>query len=279
MADTTDVVFNDEMIDPVTGEIIDQKEIAQRLLAQAKDQGVSLTGPGGLLGQLTKNVLETALDAELTEHLGHEHGGTPIAENMRNGTRVKTVLTEIGPVDIEVPRGRDGSFEPIIVPKRQRRLDGVDQIVLSLTARGLTTGEIAAHFDEVYGAKVSKDTISRITEKVAGELAEWASRPLDSLYPVIFVDAIVVKVRDGQVRNTPFYVVMGVTTAGERDILGIWAGDGGEGARFWLQVLTELKNRGVEDVLIAVCYAVLAVMPMMLGRSWSAAVGGLRLSA
>ena len=142
MADTTDVVFNDEMIDPVTGEIIDQKEIAQRLLAQAKDQGVSLTGPGGLLGELTKNVLETALEAELTEHLGHEHSGTPIAENMRNGTRVKTVLTEIGPVEIEVPRGRDGSFEPIIVPKRKRRLDGVDQIVLSLTARGLTTGVI-----------------------------------------------------------------------------------------------------------------------------------------
>ena len=139
---TTDVVVDDEMIDPVTGEIIDQKEIAQRLLAQAKEQGVSLTGPGGLLGELTKNVLETALEAELTEHLGHEHGGTPIAENMRNGTRVKTVLTEIGPVEIEVPRGRDGSFEPIIVPKRKRRLDGVDQIVLSLTARGLATGVI-----------------------------------------------------------------------------------------------------------------------------------------
>ena len=136
MADTTDVVVDDEMIDPVTGEIIDQKEIAQRLLAQAKEQGVSLTGPGGLLSQFTKNVLETALEAELTEHLGHGHGGTLIAENMRNGTRVKTVLTEIGPVEIEVPRGRDGSFEPIIVPKRKRRLDGVDQIVLSLTARG-----------------------------------------------------------------------------------------------------------------------------------------------
>ncbi len=168
MADTTDVVVDDEMIDPVTGEIIDQKELAQRLLAQARGQGVSLTGPGGLLSQFTKNVLETALEAELTEHLGHERGGTPIAENMRNGTRVKTVLTEIGPVEIEVPRGRDGSFEPIIVPKRKRRLDGVDQIVLSLTARGLTTGEIAAHFDEVYGAKVSKDTISRITEKSPG---------------------------------------------------------------------------------------------------------------
>lgn len=271
MADTTDVVVDDEMIDPVTGEIIDQKELAERLLAQAKEQGVSLTGPGGLFSQLTKSVLETALNAELTEHLGHEHGGTPIGENMRNGTRVKTVLTEIGPVEIEVPRDRDGSFEPVIVPKRKRRLDGVDQIVLSLTARGLTTGEIAAHFDEVYGAKVSKDTISRITEKVTGELAEWSSRPLDALYPVIFVDAIAVKVRDGQVRNTPFYVVMGVSTSGERDILGIWAGDGQEGARFWLQVFTELKNRGVEDVLIAVCDG-LKGLPEAINTTWEQTV-------
>lgn len=179
------------MIDPVTGEIIDQKELAERLLAQAKEQGVSLVGPGGLLNQLTRNVLETALEAELTEHLGHEHGQTPIAANMRNGTRSKTVLTEIGPVEIEVPRDRDGSFEPVIVPKRKRRLDGIDQIVLSLSARGLTTGEIAAHFEEVYGARVSKDTISRITEKVAGELAEWSARPLDPVYPVLFVDAVV----------------------------------------------------------------------------------------
>ena len=238
------------MIDPVTGEVIDQKELAERLLKQAKEQGVSLVGPGGLLNQLTRNVLETALEAELTEHLGHEHGQRPIAANMRNGTRSKTVLTEIGPVEIEVPRDRDGSFEPVIVPKRKRRLDGIDQIVLSLSARGLTTGEIAAHFEEVYGAKVSKDTISRITEKVVGELAEWSARPLD---PVLFVDAVVVKVRDGQVRNTPFYVVMGVTVNGEREILGIWAGDGAEGARFWLQRFSELKNRGVEDVFIAVC--------------------------
>jgi len=271
VADTTDVVADDEMIDPVTGEIIDQKELAERLLAQAREQGVSLTGPGGLLSQLTKNVLETALNAELTEHFGHEHGGTPIGENMRNGTRTKTVLTEIGPVEIEVPRDRDGSFEPVIVPKRKRRLDGVDQIILSLTARGLTTGEIAAHFDEVYGAKVSKDTISRITEKVAGELAEWSSRPLDPIYPVIFVDAIVVKVRDGQVRNTPFYVVMGVTTNGERDILGIWAGDGAEGARFWLQVFTELKNRGVEDVFIAVCDG-LKGLPEAINTTWEQTV-------
>ncbi|MFF0988904.1 transposase [Kocuria nitroreducens] len=155
----------EEMIDPVTGEIIDQKELAERLLAQAKEQGVSLVGPGGLLNQRTKNVLETVLEAELTEHLGHDHGQTPIAASMRNGTRVKTVLTEIGPVEIEVPRDRDGSLTPVIVPKGKRRLDGIDQIVLSLSARGLTTGEIAAHFEEVYGAKVSKDTISRITSE------------------------------------------------------------------------------------------------------------------
>lgn len=259
------------MIDPVTGEIIDQKELAERLLAQAKEQGVSLVGPGGLLNQLTRNVLETALEAELTEHLGHEHGQTPIAANMRNGTRSKTVLTEIGPGEIEVPRDRDGSFEPVIVPKRKRRLDGIDQIVFSLSARGLTTGEIAAHFEEVYGAKVSKDTISRITEKVASELAEWSARPLDLMYPVLFVDAVVVKVRDGQVRNTPFYVVMGVTVNGEREILGIWAGDGGEGARFWLQVFSELKNRGVEDVLIAVCDG-LKGLPEAITTTWERTV-------
>ena len=259
------------MINPVTGEIIDQKELAERLLAQAKEQGVSLVGPGGLLNQLTQNVLETALEAELTEHLGHEHGEKPIAANMRNGSRSKTVLTEIGPVEIEVPRDRDGSFEPVIVPKRKRRLDGIDEIVLSLSARGLTTGEIAAHFEEVYGARVSKDTISRITEKVAAELAEWSSRPLDPVYPVLFVDAVVVKVRDGQVRNTPFYVVMGVTANGEREILGIWAGDGGEGARFWLQVFSELKNRGVNDVLIAVCDG-LKGLPEAITTTWERTV-------
>jgi len=242
-----------EMIDPMTGEIIDQKELAEALLEQAREQGVSLLGPGGLLAGLTKNVLETALEAELTEHLGHERHGPAENGNVRNGARSKTVFTEIGPVEIDVPRDREGSFEPQIVKKRQRRLGGIDEVVLSLTARGLTTGEIAAHFDDVYGATVSKDTISRITEKVSEEMAEWANRPLDRVYPVVFIDAIHVKVRDGQVRNKPFYVVLGVTVNGERDILGIWAGDGGEGAKYWLGVLTEIKNRGVEDVCIAVC--------------------------
>lgn len=227
MSDTTEIE-TDVMVDPVTGEIIDEKEIAQQLLAQAKQQGVALVGPGGLLAGLTKTVLETALEAELTEHLGHERHQLAAGSNTRNGTRSKTVLTEIGPVQIDVPRDRDGSFEPVIVKKRKRRLDGIDDLVLSLTARGLTTGEIAAHFAEVYGAEVSKDTISRLSGKVLEEMTEWVERPLDRVYPVIFIDAIVVKVRDGQVRNKPFYVVIGVTTSGHRDILGIGAGDGGE---------------------------------------------------
>lgn len=259
-----------EMIDPVTGEIIDQQQIAERLLAQAKEQGVSLVGPGGLLGGLTKTVLETALEAEMTEHLGYDKHASAIGENARNGTRSKTVLTEVGPVEIDVPRDRDGSFQPKIVRKRQRRLDGIDEIVLSLTARGLTTGEVAAHFDDVYGASVSKDTISKITDKVIEEMTEWSNRPLDRVYPVVFIDAIVVKVRDGQVRNKPFYVAVGVTTAGERDILGIWAGDGGEGAKFWLGVLTEIKNRGVEDVCIVVCDG-LKGLPESITTTWELA--------
>jgi len=258
------------MIDPVTGEIIDQQQIAAQLLAQAKEQGVSLVGPGGLLGNLTKTVLETALEAEMTEHLGYEKHGASEGDNARNGTRSKTVLTEVGAVQVDVPRDRDGSFQPKIVRKRQRRLDGIDEIVLSLTARGLTTGEVAAHFDDVYGASVSKDTISKITDKVIEEMTEWQNRPLDRVYPVVFIDAIVVKVRDGQVRNKPFYVAVGVTTAGERDILGIWAGDGGEGAKFWLGVLTELKNRGVEDVCIVVCDG-LKGLPESITTTWELA--------
>ena len=220
-----------ETIEPVTAQI-DQQQLAQELVDKARAEGVELVGPGGLLSGLTKSVLETALETELSEHLGydkHDSAGRNRG-NSRNGTRSKTVLTEIGPVEIEVPRDRDGTFEPAIVRKRQRRLDGIDQIVLPLTARGLTTGEISAHFAEVYGAKVSKDTISRISDKVVEEMAEWRNRPLDRVYPVIFIDAIVVKVRDGQVVNRPVYVVIGVSVNGERDILGLWAGDGGEGS-------------------------------------------------
>ncbi|NMH95701.1 IS256 family transposase [Pseudonocardia bannensis] len=247
----------------------DQQQLAQELVEQARAEGVELVGPGGLLTGLTKTVLETALQAELTEHLGydkHDPAGRDRG-NSRNGTRSKTVLTEVGPVEIDVPRDRDGSFEPVIVRKRQRRLDGIDQIVLSLTARGLTTGEVAAHFADVYGASVSKDTISRITDKVVAEMTEWANRPLDRVYPVIFIDAIVVKIRDGQVTNRPIYVAIGVTVNGERDILGLWAGDGGEGAKFWLGVLTEIKNRGVEDVCMVVCDG-LKGLPESITTAW-----------
>ena len=243
-----------ETLQPVASEV-DQQRLAEQLLAQAREQGVDLVGPNGLLNQLTKTVLETALEAEMSEHLGYDKHDPADRNrgNSRNGTRAKTVLTEIGPVSIEVPRDTDATFDPQIVRKRQRRLTGVDEIVLSPSAKGLTTGEIAAHFDDVYGATVSKDIISRITDKVLAEMVGWANRPLDPVYPVLFIDAVHVKVRDGQVTNRPIYVVLGVTVTGERDILGLWAGDGGEGAKFWLSVLTELRNRGVADVCIAVC--------------------------
>src|SRR5882762_10668894 len=233
-----------------------EQQAAVELVRLAKEQGLSLTGPDGLLKQLTKTVLETALSEEMTEHLGyekHDQAGAG-SGNIRNGTRAKTVLTEAsGQVEIEVPRDRAGTFEPQIVRKRQRRLNGVDEIVLSLYAKGLTTGEISAHFAEIYGASVSKETISRITDRVIEEMNDWQVRPLDEIYAAVFIDAIVVKVRDGQVANRPFYAAIGVTLAGERDILGLWAGTGGEGAKFWMSVLTDLRNRGVKDTFFVVC--------------------------
>jgi transposase-like protein len=260
-----------DTIEPMATQF-DQQQLAKELVERARADGVELVGPDGMLTGLTKSVVETALEEEMSDHLGydrHEPAGRN-GGNSRNGTRSKTVLTEIGPVEIEVPRDRDGSFEPQIVRKRQRRLDGIDEIVLSLTARGLTTGEVAAHFAEVYGARVSKDTISKITDKVIEEMTEWQNRPLDRVYPVLFIDAIVVKVRDGQVTNRPFYVVIGVSVNGERDILGIWAGDGSEGAKFWLAVLTDLKNRGVEDVCMVVCDG-LKGLPDSITTTWSLA--------
>ncbi|WP_433624106.1 IS256 family transposase [Nocardia sp. CA-120079] len=244
---------------------------AQELVRMAKEQGLSLTGPNGLLKQFTKTVLETALNEEMTEHLGFDKGQAPTereSANVRNGTRAKTVLTEAtGQVQIEVPRDREGSFEPQIVKKRQRRLTGVDEIVLSLYAKGLTTGEISAHFAEIYGASVSKETVSRITDKVIAEMADWANRPLDAVYAAIFIDAIVVKVRDGQVANRPIYAAIGVTVNGEKDILGLWAGTGGEGAKFWLSVLTDIRNRGCKDVFFLVCDG-LKGLPDAVGNVW-----------
>ncbi|SDM33301.1 Transposase, Mutator family, partial [Nonomuraea maritima] len=217
------------------------RELVNELVEQARAEGIELVGENGLLGRLTKLVLESALEGEITDHLGydkHERSENNDNGNARNGTRSKTVITDVGPVQISVPRDRDGSFDPKIVRKRQRRLSGVDEMVISLAAKGLTTGEISAHLAEVYGAQVSKQTISTITDKVLEGMTEWQNRPLDPVYPVLFIDAIHVKLRDGQVANRPIYVALAVTVDGERDILGLWAGDGGEGAKFWLHVLT-----------------------------------------
>jgi putative transposase len=254
------------------GPVVDRGLVGE-LVERARAGGLALTGQGGLLQQLTKVVLEAALDGEITDHLGYDKHAPAGRDggNSRNGARSKTVLTEIGPVQLEVPRDRDGSFEPQLVRKRQRRLSGVDEMVISLAAKGLTTGEISAHLAEVYGAEVSKTTISTITDKVVEGMSEWQNRPLDPVYPVVFIDAIHVKIRDGQVANRPIYVALAVTTEGTRDILGLWAGDGGEGAKHWLRVLTELKNRGVGDVLMLVCDG-LKGLPDAVNTVWPATV-------
>jgi transposase-like protein len=209
-------------------------QLVARLAGQARAQGLSLLGRDGLLQQLTKRFLEATLDAEMDEHLGYDkhHPSGRNGGNSRNGKRSKTLLTEVGPVPIDVPRDRDGSFTPQIVAKRQRRLGGIDDLVISLTAKGLTTGEVAAHLAEVYGATVSKDHISTITERVMDSFAEWQNRLLDPVYPVIFIDCIHVKIRDGQVANRPVYVALATTADGGKDVLGLWAGDGGEGAKY-----------------------------------------------
>ncbi|MGW2255842.1 IS256 family transposase [Kitasatospora sp. NPDC001660] len=274
MSDVTASVEAVEEARPIelSADLLDDQLIGQ-LVDRARASGLQLTGEGGLLRQLTKRVLESALEGEITDHLGYEKHDPAGAGsgNSRNGVRAKTVLTDVGPVEISVPRDREGSFEPQIVKKRQRRLTGVDEMVLSLSARGLTHGDISAHLAEVYGASVSKQTISTITDKVMDGMAEWQNRPLDPVYPVIFIDCIHVKVRDGQVANRPIYVALAVTVDGTRDILGLWAGDGGEGAKYWLQVLTEIKNRGVEDVCMVVCDG-LKGLPDAIGTVWPQAV-------
>jgi transposase-like protein len=244
-------------IDGHAGLTVSDEELIRQLAERAQADGLQLTGEGGLLGRLTKRVVEGALEGEMEVHLGyakHDAAGRD-GGNSRNGHRSKTVLTEAGPVEIDVPRDRDSSFEPKLVAKRQRRLSGLDDLVISLSAKGLTHGEICAHLAEVYGAEVSKQTITTITEKVMEGMAEWQNRPLDPVYPVVFVDAINVKIRDGNVANRPIYLALGVSVDGERDILGLWAGEhgDGEGAKFWMRVLTEIKNRGVADVCMLVC--------------------------
>lgn len=230
--------------------------VADQLVAQAQSDGVALTGEGGLLTGLIQRVLQGALEAEITEHLGYEpHAvdgrGTG---NSRNGRYPKTVRTEVGDVRVEVPRDRNGTFDPVTVPIGQRRLSGLDQMIISLYAKGLTTGDIAAHLFDVYDQTVDRSTISRITDAIVEDMNSWQSRPLDSIYPVVLVDGIRIKIRDGTVTNRTVYVAMGINMDGQRDILGLWVGPtGGESPKFWFSVMTELKNRGVVDVLVLCC--------------------------
>ena len=245
---------------PDTGDDVeapaDLDDIAAELVAAARADGISLTGEGGLLSGLIQRVLQGALDVEMTEHLGYEPNAVEGrgSGNSRNGFYPKTVRTEIGDVAIDVPRDRNGSFEPVTVPVGQRRLSGLNDMVVSLYAKGLTTGDITAHLEDIYGTVMDRSTISRITDRITADMEAWLSRPLDAIYPVMLIDGIRIKIRDGHVSNRTVYVAMGINLDGERDILGLWVGPtGGESAKYWMGPLTDLKNRGVNDVLILCC--------------------------
>jgi putative transposase len=224
-------------------------------LMDAVGPDIELNGPDGLLASLQKAVLERALDAELTEHLGYERGDAAGngSGNSRNGTTPKTLHTETGSIDLEVPRDRAATFNPLIVPKGTTRLDGFNDRIISLYASGMTVRDIQGHLADMYQVEVSPDMISRVTDAVHAQVKEWQARPLDRVYPVIWIDAIVCKVREeGVVRNKSAYLVLAVDVEGRKQVLGIWV-QATEGAKFWLHVLNELRNRGVEDVLVLVC--------------------------
>lgn len=217
-------------------------------LLQGCSSEEDLFGPEGVFTKLKGMVMERLLEAEMTEHLGHERQERRRSGNARNGHTTKTVHTDTGPVEIHVPRDREGTFEPQIVRKHQRRLEGFDEKVIALYARGMTTRDIQQHLRELYNTEVSPDLISRATEGVMDDFRAWQSRPLEAVYPVVYLDALFVSVRDGgQVAKRAFYVALGVRVDGSRDVLGLWAA-ASEGSKFWLTILTELKNRGVQDV-------------------------------
>ncbi|HET6919800.1 MAG TPA: IS256 family transposase [Jiangellaceae bacterium] len=231
-------------------------ELIDALMAKVDAEGLELLGPDGVLSEITSRVMNRALDVELTDHVGYERGdpGGRGSGNSRNGTTPKTLLTDAGEVAIRTPRDRNGTFEPKLVPKGERRIEGFNDLVIGLVARGMTVRDTQAHLEEIYGVEVSPELISKITDGVLDELRAWQNRPLDAVYPIMYLDAIVVKVRDGHVVvNRPVYIALGVDVEGRKHVLGLWLGKGDEGAKFWLGVLTELRNRGVKDVLIACC--------------------------
>jgi putative transposase len=227
-------------------------ELLDELLAGASTEE-EIAGPGGVLAQLTKRLVERAMEVELTDHVGYEPHQEPPGGggNTRNGTSPKTLITEHGKVEIDAPRDRDSSFEPKIVRKRQRRFQGFDDKILALYSRGMSTRDIEAHLEEIYGVKVGRELISKVTDGVMDDAREWAKRPLEDIYPIVFLDCMVLKIRDGgSVQRRALYLALGVTLDGDRDVLGMWFQET-EGAKFWMQVLTELKQRGVRDILIA----------------------------
>jgi putative transposase len=226
-------------------------EVLDELLAGAKTEE-EVVGPGGLLSQLTKRLVERAMEVELTDHLGYEPHQEPPggAGNTRNGSTPKTLTTEQGPVEIRTPRDRQGSFEPRIVRKRQRRFEGFDDKILALYSRGMSVRDIEAYLRELYGVSVGRDLISRVTDAVVEDARCWQQRPLDDLYPVLFLDALALKIRDGgSVQRKACYLAMAITMDGQREVLGMWFQQT-EGAKFWMQVLNDLKQRGVRDILI-----------------------------
>jgi transposase-like protein len=273
MTDTAKVARRSDRQPRPRQPLVDE-ELADQLLGKAREEGAELLGPDGLLSQVTKAVLERALAEELTGHLGYEKhapAGRGTGNN-RNGTTGKTLLTDVGAVDLAVPRDRAGTFEPQIVRKGQTRLKGFNERIIALYARGMTTRDIRAHLREIYDVEVSPDLISRVTDAVAEELQEWQARPLDRVYPVVFVDAIMVKIRDGVVANRPVYLAIGIDCDGAKQVLGLWVGPTtGESAKFWLTVLSELKSRGVADVCIVCCDG-LTGLPEAISVTWPQAV-------
>lgn len=247
-----------------------KSELLDALVKDCKTEA-DLFGPEGVFTELKGALMQRLLEAEMTEHLGYEKQERRPGTNSRNGHSTKTVETESGPVEVSVPRDRDGSFEPKLVRKGQRRLEGFDEKVIALYARGMTTRDIQRHLRDLYGTDVSPDLISRATEVVSEELRAWQARPLEAVYPILYIDALFVSVRDnGQVKKRAFYVALGVQTDGTRDVLGFWVAES-EGAKFWLSVLTELKNRGVSDVLF-VCADGLSGLPQAIEAAFPEAV-------
>jgi putative transposase len=232
---------------------IDTEAIDNLIKGLDLKKGTELFGANGLVKQLTKRLVERALEAEMEEHLGYPKGerGEEPKDNPRNGTSTKRVKTEDGELEIAVPRDRNGTFTPQLVKKRQTRLDGFDEKVLSLYARGMSTREIQGHLHELYGTEVSPELVSRVTDAVLEDVQEWRKRPLAPVWPVVYLDALVIRVREGgSVRRKAAYLAIGLNLEGRKEVLGIWLEET-EGAKFWLKVVTELKNRGVEDILIA----------------------------